>query len=64
MGHHFVVVPDELARVSGIPDGDHPRFWIPQLDGRRAACGEPQRLENVSANLWCLKPDGHRGGHW
>jgi hypothetical protein len=64
MGYHFVVVPDAMAREAGIPEGDHPSSWIPQLDGRRPACGEAQRLVNVSADLWCLKPEGHRGDHW
>jgi hypothetical protein len=64
MGHHFVVVTDALARAAGIPAGDHPSNWIPQLDGRRRPCGEVQHLVNVHADLWCLKPESHRGDHW
>jgi hypothetical protein len=64
IGHHFVVVPDALTRAAGVPEGVHPSNWIPQLDGRRRACGEALRLVKVAADLWCLKPAGHRGDHW
>lgn len=64
LGHHFVVVPDRVAGAAGKPPGAHPRHWIALLDGRRPACGEAQRLVNVNAELWCLKPECHRGEHW
>lgn len=64
MGYHFVLVPDQVARAAGKPEDEHPSNWIPRLDGRRPACGESRRLVNVHAELWCLKPESHRGDHW
>lgn len=64
MAHTFVVVPMELQREAGIPEGDHPRNWIPCRDGRRPACGEARHLANVLADAWCLRGEGHGGDHW
>lgn len=64
MRHAFVVVPTELMWSTGVPADVHRSNWIPQLDERPRACGESRRLTDVDAEVWCLRPEGHRRRHW
>lgn len=64
MGHPFVVVSDEMKAAEGIPSDEHPCNWIRIPDDGPPACGEPERLTSVAAEVWCLRPEGHVGDHW